>query len=56
MSAVALDVKNHIVNHAQEGAIPLLHWNVWDITYLDGMINGIKRKGHKIVTVTEALQ
>ena len=53
---IAQEVADHIVNTSQNGSIPLLHFNVWDITRLEGMIAGVENKGLKITTVSEVLR
>ncbi len=53
---IAQEVADHIVNTSQNGSIPLLHFNVWDITRLEEIVAGIENKGLKITTVSEVLR
>jgi len=53
---IAQEVADHIVNTSQNGSIPLLHFNVWDITRLEGMIAGVENKGLRITTVSQVLR
>ena len=53
---IAQEVADHIINTSQNGSIPLLHFNVWDITRLEGMIAGVENKDLKITTVSEVLR
>ena len=56
VSPIAQEVANHVIRTSQNGSIPLLHWNVWDITRLEEIVAGIENKGLKITTVSEVLR
>jgi peptidoglycan/xylan/chitin deacetylase (PgdA/CDA1 family) len=53
---IAQEVADHIVNTSRYGSIPLLHFNVWDVTRLEEMVEGIERKGLQITTVSRVLR
>lgn len=52
---IAKEVCQHIVSVSQNGLIGLLHFNVWDVLELEGMLAGIRRKELEIKTVTGVL-
>jgi len=53
---IAQEVADHIIDTSQYGSIPLLHFNVWDVTRLGEMIIGIEKKGLWIRTVSQVLR
>ncbi len=52
---IAKKVQQHVVNDCNGGSIILLHFNQYDITYIEGIVSGIKNRGYSMVTVTELL-
>jgi len=52
---IAKEVCQHIILNSQNGSIVLLHFNIWDVSELEGMIDGIKEKKLEIKTVTGVL-
>lgn len=53
---IAQQVANHIVGTSRNGSIPLLHFNVWDVTRLEEMVEGIQAKGLQVTTVSQILR
>lgn len=53
---IAEQVKSHVIDTAQNGAIILLHFNPYDTLKIEDTIKGIRNKGMQIVTMSELVQ
>ncbi len=53
---IADKVRQHVIKNSAKGSIILLHFNEYDITRLEDIIAGIKKRGYGFETVTEILK
>lgn len=52
---IAEEIRQYVISKSQNGAIILLHFNVWDVARLEEIIAGIQEKKLDIKTVTGVL-
>lgn len=56
VAPIAQKVQTHMIMESKNGSISLLHWNKWDIFYLEEIIKGIEEKGLKLVSVSQVIR